>query len=136
VRVRHQPVDLGLGLHDRAHVVMEREPDAALAKVTGDSVELRAEAGPCASESTGRRDNGADGIAVGAAVAFGEHHDLAAHGRKQIEMRATAATSSAPSARHKWALYHPDTRSRPCVAMIGRNVAASRGNLPPSSMPA
>ena len=136
-RFRHQAIDLGLGLHDRAHVMMEREAHAARAQVLRDLVEPRAERRPVARPR-----------APADATAARRGRRRCCRGLRRRPSRcspsrragarcaSTAAVSSATVRRHSCALYQPETRRRPWRSRIGRSVAASRGNLPPISMPA
>ena len=85
-RRRHQPVDLLLGLHDRSHMVMEREPYAARAQMLRDRVQARDERRPSAGIERRPPRKRRIRIAVGAAMTFGEHHRMASHCREQREM--------------------------------------------------
>ena len=57
--MRHQPVDLGLGLDERAHVVVEGHADAELGHALGERGEFPAVVRPVASARRGRFEIGA-----------------------------------------------------------------------------
>ena len=134
---RHEGVDIGLALHDGAHVMMVDQPHALGERTLGDLGRCGGRTRPSRRAfSTGRRDSGFDAVAVDGVRGLGEDEHGRSHRLQQIEMRRRRPRSRR---RRCASEARPNTsrRRRPCRTAPAppSGPAGSRGNLWPSSMP-